>query len=992
MRFHPCFCYIFSSYLTGISEGKMLGHFSVVRKGWLLGGQHEKKERAINYLATLDVRINYQTAEERERAFLMLESDLVVTKFTIPPQPAGLLPREQLRGLLDQSRPVPLTLLAAPAGFGKTTLLAAWASQQPGQVAWLSLEEQDNDLARFWVYVIAALRHSGTLVGETALALLHSLQPSLVTNALTSFINELAGLARDTYLVLDDYHLIREPAIHESLKFLLEHLPPCLHLFITSRSDPKLPLARFRARGQLVEIREPDLRLKGPEAALFLTQFMGLGLTKKEIDCLEERTEGWLAGLQLAALSVRRHADSTPFIEALDGSHGFITDYVQEEILASLSEAQQWFLLQTSVLTRLNAGLCQALTGEQASQQMLESLERARLFLVPLDEKHGWYRFHALFREALLARLEATQPEEVVLLHRKAALWYRHHQGPHEAIQHALATQDFFFVASLLEGWVERLYLQGELKTLLAWLKMLPKKVLLAHPRLATSYILAFNMMFPFSHQEPEERAYLHQLREEIEVLLQSEDQAALSEDEWNRMRQRIFILKGWNLAVAALSEGNVEQLTKAGEGMQYGLDDDTMWQQHRLAPLALAWRMAGNFPPMVAALQEGRKLTWKTQNRYQEIQTLWGLIAGLVALGQLRSAQEHCQQLQALVNCLGGPLPVAAYPDLFQAQLAYEWNQLDVAKNAAQSAIEKTAPLHYMDILVCAYEVFFRVCLAQNDLTGAEQAAQAMEAAIQTAGIPLFRPWLESVAVNLWLARGELPQAVDWAEHTVYHQENISYSREKAYLALVRVYLVKSQYAPALELLATLLSRAEQVNRVESMISILALQVVALHSSGNRPAELCVLRRLLSLAEPERYIRVFLDAGRPMQQALHALLTTAPTPTDISPTLTSYAMTVFDAFACEQRPALQPVMNLPVVRALPGPSAQAGQSLLEPLTLRESEVLPLLAEGASNQEIADQLVVSLATAKKHVANILSKLGAENRTQAIAYARSLSLV
>jgi LuxR family maltose regulon positive regulatory protein len=922
----------------------------------------------------------------------MPEPDLLVTKFTIPPVRSALLQRSHLLTALDQSRSFPLTLLSASAGFGKTTLLSAWANQSTSQVAWLALDEQDNDPTRFWAYVIASLRHSGSPVGEAALAMLHSPHPSLLTGALTSLINELAALSQDIALILDDYHRIREPAIHDSLQFLLDHLPPCLHLLLASRSDPKLALARLRARGQVIEIRETELRLSGEEAARFLTQVTNLSLTEEEIGRLETRTEGWIAGLQLAALSLRRHDDASAFIQAFAGSHRFILDYVQEEILEPLPEGQQRFLLQTSVLERMNAEVCQRLSGEQASQQMLESLERANLFLIPLDEERHWYRLHTLFREVLLARLQATQPEQVSRLHREAALWFQRQGWPHEAIPHALATKDFFFVAELLEATVERLHLQGELKTLLAWIKLLPEDVLRAHPRLATSYILAFNFLSPFS--DGEEQEYLNQLWAGVEQTLQNKDQTTLSLAERDLLRNRMTILHGWRLAIKALSDGNVEQLNSAAELTRHlSLDDDAVWRQFPGDSFAMAYRLAGNFPPMVSALQESRKITRLTQNRYQEAQTLWGLIVALIALGQLSQARDHCQELQDLVGRLGGPLPVAAYPDFFQAQLAYAWNQLEVAKSAAEIAIEKTAPLQYMDILMVAYEVLGRCCIAQGDLTDAEQAVREMERVNKNAGILLFRPWIEGLRVHLWLAQGNLNRAVDWAEHAPYRQDALFYSREIAYLALVRVYLAQQRYPQALQWLTALLSSAEQVSRVGSMISILALQVSALQASGATQEALRVLDRLLTLAEPEGYLRVFLDAGEPMHQALQALVETShKQKQDVSPALVSYAQTLLDALAGEQHQAVTEKAIPFVSTSLTHPPSQAVPPLPEPLTPREQEVLRLLAQGASNQEIARQLVVSLATAKKHVSSILSKLGAENRTQAIAHARSLSLL
>jgi LuxR family maltose regulon positive regulatory protein len=395
----------------------------------------------------------------------------------------------------------------------------------------------------------------------------------------------------------------------------------------------------------------------------------------------------------------------------------------------------------------------------------------------------------------------------------------------------------------------------------------------------------------------------------------------------------------------------------------------------------------------VVAALQEMGEMARMRQNPYQEAQALWGLIVALIALGQLSQARDHCEALRQLVTSLGEPLPIAAYPDVFQAQLAYEWNQLEVAKRAALLAIEKTAPLQYLDILMPAYEVLVRVCLAQGDLTGAEHAVHEMEQVNRHAGIPLFRPWVESLQVQLWLAQGHLTRAIDWAEHTSSRREALVYSREIASLALVRVYLADRRYPQALRLLEALLSSAEQVSRVGSIIAILALQVAALHGSGSKQEAHRVLDRLLTLAEPEGYIRVFLDAGAPMHAALQAWLKTSQQ--RVSPVLASYAQTVLAAFEGKQREIVQQETNPPVSKALPPASpasSQAAQQLLEPLTPRELEVLHLLAEGATNQEIADHLVVSLRTVKKHVSNLLLKLEAQNRTQAVVRARQFSLL
>jgi LuxR family maltose regulon positive regulatory protein len=924
-------------------------------------------------------------AENQDRA------PLLATKCVAPQLPLALVSRPRLLMELDAMPTHHLVLLSASAGFGKTTLLSAWARQSHRQIAWLTLDEQDDDPIRFWTGVIAALRCADISLGEAAGALLHSPPPVQLSGALTSLINELAGLSQDVTLILDDYHVIREQTIHESLQFLLDHLPPCLHLLLASRIDPPLALARLRARGQLVEIRDTDLRLSSEEAASFLTEVMHLALSEEDLRRLQTRTEGWVAGLQLAALALRRHADVPAFLQAFTGSQRFILDYVQEEILEPLPEWQQRFLLYTAVLDRMNATICQALTGREDAQQILESLESANLFLVPLDEERQWYRFHALFREALLARLQATQPKEVSRLHRAAAAWYQQQGWLHEAISHALAAHDFSFVASLLEDSVERLYLQGELKTLLAWIKQLPEEILQAHPRLATSYLLAFHMLFPFSHQRQAERVSLHQLQEEVERLVQSDDLTALPHKERDRLHHRIMILKAWNLIAQALSDGNAEQLTSVAQQMQHlSLEDDLIWKLQQKGSLTIASRLAGDFPPMVSAIQEIRKMTRTMQNPFQEVQTLWGLIAALIALGRLRQAHDHCQELQHMVDHLGGPLPMAAYPDFFWAQLAYEWNDLERAKHAALIAIEKTAPLQYMDILMGAYEVLIRVHMVQGDMTRAEQAIREMEQMNRSAGIPLFRHWIESLRVHLWLAQGHLTQAAGWAERMVHRQEGLEYAREREALALVRVSLARNQSTQALQWLTALLSNAERVSRVGSVISILALQVVAQQAAGDVQEAQRVLLRLLTMTEPEGYMRVFLDTGAPMHQALQAFLKASQH--EVSPLIDSYAHTVLDAFANEPLQEAMEQAISPTTQALAHTPSQAPSPLPEPLTPREQEVLLLLAQGASNQDIARQLVVSLATAKKHVANILSKLGAENRTQAIAYARSLALL
>jgi LuxR family maltose regulon positive regulatory protein len=387
----------------------------------------------------------------------------------VPRVPRTLVERPRLLRQLDAALTHPLTLVSASAGCGKTTLLSAWAARHARQVAWLSLERLDNDQTRFWVSLILALRTRLPDVGEAALAQLHSPQPTALAPLLSVLLNELASLPIEMVLILDDYHVIEEQALHEALFFFLEHLPANLHLILSTRVDPDFPLSRWRARGQLVEIRAADLRFTAPDASLFLREVMGLSLSEEQSGIVEQRTEGWIAGLQLTALSLQKQDDPSLFLQHVRGSHRYLLDYVQEEILQRQPVPMQRFLLQTAILTRMNAALCKAVTGEQAAQELLEEAERSNLFLVPLDEERQWYRFHELFREALFARLRASLPEQIPVLHRRAALWYEAQGFLHEAITYALEAEDAYYAADLIERVILPQSWYNEFPTLRRW-------------------------------------------------------------------------------------------------------------------------------------------------------------------------------------------------------------------------------------------------------------------------------------------------------------------------------------------------------------------------------------------------------------------------------------------------------------------------------------------------------------------------------------------
>jgi LuxR family maltose regulon positive regulatory protein len=899
----------------------------------------------------------------------LLEPDLLVTKFTIPPVRSMLLARSHLFQVLEQSRSIPLTLLSASAGFGKTTLLSAWARESTSQVAWLTLDEQDNDPTRFWTYVLAALRKAGTPLGEAVEALLHAPQSSLLTSALTALINDLATLAQDTALILDDYQVISEPAIHASLRFVLDRLPPSLHLCLSSRVDPQLPLARLRAKGQVVEIREPELRLRDEEATGFLKEVMGLSLSTEEIARLAQRTEGWVAGLQLAALALRRHTDTSTFLQAFTGSHRFLLDYVQEEILEPLPEAQHRFLLQTSVLDRMNAELCQRLSGEPASQQMLESLERAHLFLVPLDEERRWYRFHMLFREVLLARLQAREPEQVAHLHREAALWYAARGLLHEAIPHALEAGDFASAADLLERWILPQHWRNEYHLLRRWAEHLPEEVLHARPGLSFTYVTAVVLTSPRGPRT----------LERVEAPLRQAEEGFRARGDRGGL--------GAALAARAVLTAQQGALTQAFVLAQQALDvlpeDERQWRGHALCLVGWEAALAGELTRAQSLLRQGLAL-------YERAETLPGTQFALAELGdvclaqgELHLAARYFRQVlasseeQRVLAQLQLTLQTGERETYYErmaryglAQLAYEWNDLDAAERELGEAL--SGPAEWRHIVTGGVLLQVRLLLARG---AAEQAREALaDLAVQASRPEVLRE-LEMCQAYLALAVGDLVAAQRWAASAAPETASLALARrEEEVLLLARVRLAEGQAEAALGVLARWRQEARTGERQRSALQLLVLEALAQQAGGAGQQAKATLRQALALARPEGYQRLFLDEGQVIASLLHTLL-----PELREEALSAYVRTLLRA----SRPAQAKSEVLPAGLA-PG--------LLAPLTSRERRVLQLLAEGASNKEIATALVVSLATAKKHVGSLLSKLGAENRTQAVARARSLSLL
>ncbi len=897
----------------------------------------------------------------------MPEPHLPVTKFTPPPVRARLLPREHLIERLNQGRSLPLTLLSASAGFGKTTLLAAWARQSIGHVAWLSLEEQDDDPTRFWVAAIAALRTRFPEIGETAFTLLQAPPSPALSTILTVLINELAAFPDEMTLILDDYHVIEEQTVHESLVYLLDHLPSTLHLLLSSRVDPPLALSRWRARGQMVEIRDGDLRLNEQEAASFLRETMGFRLKEEDVGRLWSRTEGWVAGLQLAALSLRGHKDPSAFVRALSGSHRFIVDYVWEGILQQQSPAIQQFLLQTAVLTRVNAALCRAVTGKQTSQEMLEAIERANLFLVPLDEKRQWYRFHSLFREALLARLQATQPELVPLLHRRAARWYEAQGLLHEAIPHALSACDFAHAADLMERFLVPQSWRNEYHLLRRWVARLPEAVLRVRPALSLSTVNATVLT---------SQRGTHTL--------------ALVEEPL-RVAEHGFRSQGNQSGLGAVLTARAVLLSFQGELAQaFALarqaltllpEDEQQWRGHALCLRGAEEAMAGRLTSAQQFLLHGLAL-------YESSGSLPGKQFALVMLGEvglsqgeLHLAARYFQQAlasseerEALAH-LQLTLETGARETYYErlalyglAQLSYEWNELAAAQQYLHGALQ--GPSEWMHFLTPGQLLQPRLLLACGE---GKQGQEVLEERVVQASRPEVLRELSLCRAWLALSMGDLDQVEYWATMKRQGAEPLALSRrEEEVLLLARLRIAEGQPHVALDVLTRWRQEARAEERRHSALHLLVLEALAYEASARSCLALATLQQALAQACSQGYQRLFLDEGPIMERLLKSLV-----PSIQEEALVAYVQTLLHSFASATAP-----------RSLSGNDS----SLLSPLTPQERRVLQLLAEGATNQDIADRLVIQLSTAKKHVANILSKLGAENRTQAIVRARESSLL
>ncbi len=920
---------------------------------------------------------------------------LLATKLYLPvPRTTAVLRARLVARLLAGLR-TRLTLIAAPAGFGKSTLLAqaldevrhlregsgpsarSGSAEGHSRIGWVALDPGDNDPVRFWSYLCAALDRARPGVSAAALALLRA--QSGIEPAIAVLLNDLAEHAEEVVLVLDDYHAITNPEVHEGISFLVDHAPPPLHLVIASRIDPPLPLARWRARGELVEIRAAELRFTTEEAHEFLVETMGLELDAADAAALEARTEGWAAGLQLATLSIQGHADVRGFIDSFGGSHRHIVDYLAEEVLQHQPPHVRTFLLLTSILERMNAELCEAVMGQPtdpSAATILVELERQNLFLIPLDNERRWYRYHHLFADLLRHRLGQERAGVVAKLHRRAALWFEHHGPPTDAVEHALAAADTELVVRLLAPHASRYVARGEAQTLQRWLDALPRQQLLGNPRLclAQAWVL-------MDHRRVAE---MEQYLQAVEASLPS-----AGEPEAVRLHGELLTLRA-HMAVERGAFADALLLARRALGQ---LPAEERWARSRSGlVLGYALYVLGQTAEAVEVHAENVSLARKAGNAVSALFSATEVVKLLVLQGRLREARVSAEQAIAWAAEEGWQqLSPASALHIWLGNIRMEAGDLTGAEAELRHAVQLTQ--HGPAITAARAQVFLaRLRQFQGDRDGANAALAAVETIVRGWEQGGERTFFEAHVARVRLLQGEVAHARRWASQRVPWDphETPSYFREVELLTLARRAVLDDtdasedgRLAETLALLGWLRSQAMAWGRGMVVIETLALEALALARLGRSDEALVRLTEALMQAAPEGFVGLFLELEAPMADLVAQSLTRSHMPND---PLRPYRMQLLQAFATvEPEPA--PQISIPT-----GRQAEAASLLVEALTERELEVLRLLATGQSGPEIAEHFVVSINTIKTQIRSIYSKLDAHSRDEALQKARLLRLL